>query len=95
MVFSIRANIHLYSCLQQEESTRRHVTQLEEIRRKAIEMSTFRGPSAEDHYHVSPTGNDSKTSTTNIPTNDEPIATRKCCTLCNLLVSNIDLYFIY
>jgi hypothetical protein len=56
-----------------------------------MEMSTFRGPSAEDHYHVSPTPGTSKTatSTTSILTNEDPVATRKCCTLCNLLVSRI------
>jgi len=54
-------------------------------------MSTFRGPSAEDHYHVSPAPGASKTatSTTSILTNEDPVATRKCCTLCNLLVSLI------
>jgi len=72
--------------LKQEESTRRHVTQLEEIRRKAIEMSAFRGPSAEDHCS-SPIPDDSRT-TTSIPTSEEQSITRKCCTLCNLLVSN-------
>ncbi len=70
--------------LQQEESTRRHVTQLEEIRRKAMEMSTLRGPSGDDH-HSSPILDDCKT-TISIPTSEEPVATRKCCTLCNLLV---------
>ncbi len=70
--------------LQQEESARRHVTQLEEIRRKAMEMSRLRGPSAED-YHSSPVPDDCKT-TASIPTSEEPVATRKCCTLCNLLV---------
>lgn len=70
------------------------MTQLEEIRRKAIEMSIFRGPSAEDHHHDSP-GPDEKrntTSNTNISTTDGPIATRKCCTLCNLLVSSFLFY---
>jgi hypothetical protein len=51
-----------------------------------MEMSTFRGPSADDHHHVSPAPDDSKT-TISIPTSEEPVATRKCCTLCNLLVS--------
>jgi hypothetical protein len=49
-----------------------------------MEMSTFRGPSADGH--ASPTPDDSKT-TISIPTSEEPVATRKCCTLCNLLVS--------
>ncbi|CAF2174642.1 unnamed protein product [Rotaria magnacalcarata] len=77
--------------LKQEESARRHITQLEEIRRKAVEMSTLRGPSAEDQYHhVSPVGDETKTSTstTNIPMDDDPVATRKCCTLCNLLLAS-------
>ncbi|UJR08302.1 hypothetical protein I4U23_012573 [Adineta vaga] len=77
--------------LKQEESARRHITQLEEIRRKAMEMSIFRGPSAEDHYHISPVHNDSKTTTsaTGILTTEDPItATRKCCTLCNLLLAS-------
>jgi hypothetical protein len=51
-----------------------------------MEMSTFRGPSAENHHDVSPVPDDNKT-TTSIPTSDDPVATRKCCTLCNLLVS--------
>lgn len=53
-----------------------------------MEMSTYRGPSAEDRHQTSPTPNDSKatTSTTSIPTLEDPIATRKYCTLCNLLV---------
>ncbi|CAF1137260.1 unnamed protein product [Adineta steineri] len=77
--------------LKQEESARRHITQLEEIRRKAMEMSTFRGPSAEDHHHMSPVAGDSKTttSTTSLITVDDLItATRKCCTLCNLLLAS-------
>ncbi|CAF3968819.1 unnamed protein product [Rotaria sp. Silwood2] len=78
--------------LKQEESARRHITQLEEIRRKAMEMSVLRGPSAEDHHHhhVSPVDDDTKTTTsiTNIPMNDDPVATRKCCTLCNLLLAS-------
>ncbi|CAF4050504.1 unnamed protein product [Rotaria sordida] len=81
--------------LKQEESTRRHITQLEEVRRKAMEMSTFRGPSAEDHHHhhhhhASPASNDNKitTSTTSILTTDDPIPTRKYCTLCNLLLAS-------
>ncbi|CAF1081580.1 unnamed protein product [Adineta ricciae] len=77
--------------LKQEESARRHTTQLEEIRRKAMEMSTFRGPSAEDHHHMSPTPDDVKTttSTTSILTTEDPIvASRKCCTLCNLLLAS-------
>ncbi|CAF5126289.1 unnamed protein product, partial [Rotaria magnacalcarata] len=77
--------------LKQEESARRHITQLEEIRRKAVEMSTLRGPSAEDQYHhVSPVGDETKTSTstTNIPMDEDPVATRKCCTLCNLLLAS-------
>ncbi|CAF2625926.1 unnamed protein product [Rotaria sp. Silwood2] len=74
--------------LKQEESARRHITQLEEIRRKAIEMGTLRGPSAEDHHHhASPASNDNKT-TTSIPANEDPIPTRKCCTLCNLLLAS-------
>jgi hypothetical protein len=53
-----------------------------------MEMSTYRGPSAEDHHHASPTPDDRKTttSTTNISVTEDLIATRKCCTLCNLLV---------
>ena len=81
--------------MQQEESARRHTTQLEEIRRKAMEMSTLRGPSAEDHYHMSPTPDDVKTttSTTSILTTEDPIvASRKCCTLCNLLVCILIVY---
>ncbi|CAF0923481.1 unnamed protein product [Rotaria sp. Silwood1] len=79
--------------LKQEESARRHITQLEEIRRKAMEMATFRGPSAEDHHHnhhVLSASNDSKatTSTMNIPASEEPIPTRKLCTLCNLLLAS-------
>ncbi|CAF1249522.1 unnamed protein product [Rotaria sp. Silwood1] len=77
--------------LKQEESARRYITQLEEIRRKAMEMSTLRGPSAEDHHHhVSPVDDDSKTTTsiTNIPMSEELVATRKCCTLCNLLLAS-------
>jgi hypothetical protein len=60
-----------------------------------MEMSTYRGPSAEDRHHVSPAPDDSKTttSTTNIQITEDPIATRKCCTLCNLLVSSVFLYF--
>lgn len=46
-----------------------------------MEMSILRGPSAENS-HLSPTPNDNKTAT-----NEEPVVTRKCCTLCNLLVS--------
>ncbi|CAF3402161.1 unnamed protein product [Rotaria socialis] len=72
--------------LKQEESARRHITQLEEIRRKAVEMSILRGPSAEDHHHGSPGPNDSKT--TSMLSTDEPIATRKLCTLCNLLLAS-------
>ncbi len=54
-------------------------------------MSIYRGPSAEDH-HVSPAAdNKITTSTANAPTTEEPIPTRKCCTLCNLLVSSIDI----
>ncbi len=54
-------------------------------------MSVFRGPSAEDHHHASPAPDDRETttSTTNISVIEDPIATRKCCTLCNLLVSLI------
>ena len=81
-------NVNSVRCFQQEESTRRHVTQLEEIRRKAMEMRILRGPSAEDH-HDSPTPDERKlSSTTNsiLPTEDS-VVTRKCCTLCNLLVS--------
>jgi hypothetical protein len=52
-------------------------------------MSIFRGPSAEDH-HGSPAPNDSKTtSATGAGANEDSIVTRKCCTLCNLLVSFI------
>jgi hypothetical protein len=47
-----------------------------------MEMSALRGPSAEDHHHVSPEG------TTNIPAAEDLTATRKCCTLCNLSVSS-------
>ncbi len=56
-----------------------------------MEMSTFRGPSSEDRHHASPAPNDSKTtaSTTTISTTEDLIATRKCCTVCNLLVSLI------
>jgi hypothetical protein len=43
-------------------------------------MSTLRGPSAEDRHHHSPIPNDCQTA------NEELLATRKCCTLCNLLV---------
>ncbi|CAF1289596.1 unnamed protein product [Adineta steineri] len=56
-----------------------------------MEMSTFRGPSAEDHHHMSPVAGDSKTttSTTSLITVDDLItATRKCCTLCNLLLAS-------
>lgn len=53
-------------------------------------MSSLRGPSAEDHLHyTSPATNDNKAmaaSTTSIPSIDDLVATRKCCTLCNLLV---------
>jgi hypothetical protein len=54
-----------------------------------MEMRTYRGPSAEDHQHISPTPNDSKcttTSMTSLVTTDDSVITRKCCTLCNLLV---------
>ena len=59
-------------------------------------MSTYRGPSADDHHHASPVPDDRKadTSTANVSVAEEPIATRKCCTLCNLLVSSI-LIFIF
>jgi hypothetical protein len=50
-----------------------------------MEMSTLRGPSAENH-HISPIPDDNKT-TISLPTSEELVATRKCCTLCNLLVS--------
>ena len=49
-----------------------------------MEMSTLRGASADDH-RSSPVPDDCKT-TISIPTSEEPVATRKCCTLCNLLV---------
>jgi hypothetical protein len=49
-----------------------------------MEMSILRGPSADDH-RSSPVPDDCKT-TISIPTSEEPVATRKCCTLCNLLV---------
>ena len=55
-------------------------------------MCTYRGPSAEDH-HVSPAA-DNK-ATTNAPTTEEPIPTRKCCTLCNLLVSSFNILLSY
>ncbi|CAF1121133.1 unnamed protein product [Rotaria sordida] len=77
--------------LKQEESARRHITLLEEIRRKAMGMSTLRGPSAEDYHHVSSVDDDTKTTTTsitNISMNEDPVATRKCCTLCNLLLAS-------
>jgi len=56
-----------------------------------MEMSTYRGPSAEDHHHASPGPDDRKstTLTTNISVTEDLIATRKCCTLCNLLVRSI------
>ncbi|CAF4037414.1 unnamed protein product, partial [Adineta steineri] len=69
--------------LKQEEGTRRHVTQIEEIRRKATEMSVLRGPSAEDQHHVSPTNDNNKTTTS-----EDIIATRKCCTICNILLAS-------
>ncbi|CAF0765046.1 unnamed protein product [Didymodactylos carnosus] len=69
---------------KQEETTRRHVTQLEEIRRRAMEMSVLRGPSAEDH--VSPTNNDG---TATAAGEDERMAVmKKFCTLCNLLMAS-------
>jgi hypothetical protein len=48
----------------------------------------MRGPSAEDDHHVSPASNKTKatTSMNSIPAAEDPIPTRKCCTLCNLLV---------
>ncbi|UJR37944.1 hypothetical protein I4U23_030629 [Adineta vaga] len=72
---------------KQEESSRRHVTQIEEIRRKAVEMSTMRGPSAEDQHHTSSTHDENKITAAN-STSEEPIPTRKCCTLCNLLLAS-------
>ncbi|CAF1556292.1 unnamed protein product [Adineta ricciae] len=76
--------------LKQEESDRRHVTQIEEIRRKAVEMSAMRGPSAENsHHHTSPQDdNKATTTTTAVSATEEPVATRKCCTLCNLLLAS-------
>lgn len=82
--FTFSSNIFIPFFFQQEESARRHVTQLEEIRRKAMEMSILRNPSAEDH-HSSPITDNNRT-TTSIPTIEEISVTRKCCTLCNLLV---------
>ena len=70
------------------------MTNLEEIRRKAMEMRTFRGPSAEDHQHDSSAPDDSKitTSMTSIMTPDDTVITRKCCTLCNLLVCRLSMF---
>lgn len=87
--FTPKTNRSPFIPFQQEESARRHVTNLEEIRRKAMEMRTLRGPSAEDHQHGSPGPDDSRitTSMTSIMTPDDAVITRKCCTLCNLLVS--------
>lgn len=59
-----------------------------------MEMRTLRGPSAEDHQHDSPAPDDSKitTSMTSIMTPDDTVITRKCCTLCNLLVCCLSMF---
>jgi len=53
---------------------------LEEVRRKAVEMSVHRGPSAEDHQSSSQIDEKKAIESTDIQ--------RKFCTLCKLLVSH-------